>query len=64
MEALAISQSMQVPVWIVSAEANTLKFGEDFAAHEDPIVITFHRYLFALGKHYNATKPLLVQTAM
>jgi OTU domain-containing protein 6 len=61
MEALALSKSLQLPVWVLSAENKDLRFGDEFLKHDAPIVLTFHRYLFALGKHYNSAKPISVQ---
>lgn len=61
MEALALSKSLQLPIWILSAENKNICYGDEFLKHDSPIVLTFHRYLFALGKHYNSVKPLLTQ---
>lgn len=60
MEALAISKSLQRPIWILSYQSPNLCFGDEFLKHDQPLVITFHKYLFALGKHYNSTTSLLV----
>lgn len=61
MEALALAKSLQMPIWVISADNKDLCFGDEFRKHDEPIILTFHRYLFALGKHYNSVKPLAVQ---
>lgn len=58
MEALALSHSLTTPIWIVSAFEPILKVGESYMEHEAPIIMTFHRYLFALGEHYNSVQPI------
>lgn len=60
MEALALSRSLQLPIWILSYQNPNICFGDEFLQHDQPIIITFHKYLFALGKHYNSSKPLVV----
>lgn len=61
MEALALSHAMRAPIDIISAEQPTLHFGTEYAIEELPIVLTFHRYVLALGEHYNSVKPIEVK---
>ena len=53
-EILALSQSLDVPIWVVQSDSPTLKIGE---SKRKPLLISYHRKMYGLGEHYNSLWP-------
>lgn len=51
-EIKALSEALHHPIYVYSSDAPVLITGED----EDgiPLRVSFHRYYYALGEHYNS----------
>ncbi|XP_049850883.1 OTU domain-containing protein 6A-like [Schistocerca gregaria] len=57
LEIRALCHSLRASIWVVSADAPTVKMGVEYLDEESgPLVLAFHRYLFALGYHYNGVR--------
>ncbi|RIA99662.1 hypothetical protein C1645_746834 [Glomus cerebriforme] len=54
LEILAISKSFRIPVHIVQMNSSLLKVPEDEFQNTEPIIISFHKYMYGLGSHYNS----------
>ncbi|CAD5234286.1 unnamed protein product [Bursaphelenchus xylophilus] len=52
-ELQAISTALEKPVEVLHADGAPHCFGENFAG--PPLVLTYHRYAYTLGEHYNST---------
>ncbi|VDK53909.1 unnamed protein product [Anisakis simplex] len=56
-ELRALSSALERSIIVIQPEGRLIKFGDEFSS-KTPITITFHRYAFNLGEHYNSTKPI------
>ncbi|VDM33866.1 unnamed protein product [Toxocara canis] len=50
----ALSSVLERSIEVIQPEGRCAVFGEEFASRK-PITITFHRYAYNLGEHYNST---------
>lgn len=50
----ALSRVLDIPIVVIQAEGPQLTFNTDSNSNQDPIYLSFHRYAFSLGEHYNA----------
>lgn len=59
-ELLALTQALGVPIRVHAAAAPPLLLGWDKAgpAAVPPLEVAYHRHYYALGEHYNSTKPM------
>jgi len=57
-ELLALSNVLHLPIRVHSAEAPPVLVGEDFGEPDTALQLTYHRHFYALGEHYNSTRPL------
>jgi OTU domain-containing protein 6 len=67
LELRALSHGLKVPVVVFSAEGVPLKMGEEYESGTDgdeewekkkkAVLVSFHRYYYALGEHYNSVVP-------
>lgn len=55
-EILALSQALDVPIWVVQSGSPTLKIGEE--KRTTPLLISYHRKMFGLGEHYQSLRPV------
>ena len=55
-ELLALTNILQRPIWVHSRDAPTLKMDSP-GGGGDPLHLSFHRFYFALGEHYNSVVP-------
>eukprot|EP00940_MAST-03C_sp_MAST-3C-sp2_P001830 g1830.t1 len=53
LELRAIAQALKKPIVVHSADAPSVRMGEDFSG--PPLHLTYHKHYYALGEHYNAT---------
>ncbi|KHN74620.1 OTU domain-containing protein 6B [Toxocara canis] len=53
-ELRALSSVLERSIEVIQPEGRCAVFGEEFASRK-PITITFHRYAYNLGEHYNST---------
>ncbi|KAL7513695.1 hypothetical protein ACHAXN_010954 [Cyclotella atomus] len=68
LELRALSCALKVPVVVFSAEGPPLTMGKEFGEEENDgdlgygekkaVLVSFHRYYYALGEHYNSVVPL------
>ncbi|KAL3090932.1 hypothetical protein niasHS_007307 [Heterodera schachtii] len=54
-ELRALSCVLRCPIEVLHADGATIKFGEVFSGH--PLIVTYHKFAYTLGEHYNSTKP-------
>ncbi|KAL7079475.1 hypothetical protein ACQ4LE_000993 [Meloidogyne hapla] len=53
-EIRALSEVLNVCIKILNADGTINKFGDDDSEH---LLITYHKYAYSLGEHYNSTEP-------
>ncbi|CAG8551460.1 3010_t:CDS:2, partial [Acaulospora colombiana] len=58
-ELRAISKVYKVPVHIVQMDSPLLKMSDDEFPGKEPMTISFHRYMYGLGAHYNSLRTTL-----
>ncbi|XP_034230658.1 deubiquitinase OTUD6B [Thrips palmi] len=56
-ELRALSDALKYPIEVVQAEGPPMTIGEQYLASKKPLIVTFHRYLYRLGEHYNSVAP-------
>ncbi|KAE8740065.1 hypothetical protein FOCC_FOCC014433 [Frankliniella occidentalis] len=56
-ELRAISDSLKCPIEVIQAVGPPMTIGEPYLASKKPLIVTFHRYLYRLGEHYNSVGP-------
>ncbi|XP_041769844.1 deubiquitinase OTUD6B [Anopheles merus] len=59
-EIKALASSLRCPIEVIQAEGPSTVHGEDESA-DRKLVLTYHRFMYRLGEHYNSTKPIPVQ---
>ncbi|KAI6205077.1 hypothetical protein M3Y94_00751600 [Aphelenchoides besseyi] len=52
-ELKAISSAFKRPIRVIHADGPPHVFGDEFTT--SPLIITYHRFAYSLGEHYNAT---------
>lgn len=55
-ELRALSFALRCSVEVLHADGETIKFGEMFSGQ--PLIVTYHKFAYTLGEHYNSTKPI------
>lgn len=50
----AISNALSRRIEVVQPNGCVILFGDDFTLHK-PLVVTYHRFAYTLGEHYNST---------
>ena len=68
LELRALSHGLKVPVVVFSAEGPPLTMGQEYETNgsgvensyekKKAVLVSFHRYYYALGEHYNSVVPL------
>lgn len=53
-ELKAISDLLKVNIQVIQSEGSDIQIGD---SNEDKLVITYHRFMFGSGEHYNSTCP-------
>ncbi|KAK3909052.1 Deubiquitinase OTUD6B [Frankliniella fusca] len=56
-ELRAISDSLKCPIEVVQAAGPPMTIGEQYRSSTKPLIVTFHRFLYRLGEHYNSVAP-------
>ena len=56
-EIRALANVLKIPVEVIQAEGPPIVVGEEFKSQER-LVVTYHRHMYGLGEHYNATKKI------
>uniref|UniRef100_A0A182U5C5 ubiquitinyl hydrolase 1 n=1 Tax=Anopheles melas TaxID=34690 RepID=A0A182U5C5_9DIPT len=59
-EIKALASSLRCPIEVIQAEGPSTVHGEGESA-DRKLVLTYHRFMYRLGEHYNSTKPIPVQ---
>ncbi|XP_065315128.1 deubiquitinase OTUD6B-like isoform X2 [Gordionus sp. m RMFG-2023] len=54
LEIQALSQVLQHPIHVIQSNAPNIIMGEEFEDTKPPLYISYHRYLYTLGEHYNS----------
>jgi OTU domain-containing protein 6 len=61
LELRAISSSFETCIIVYEATSPVLKMGEEFLSTEvPPVRLSFHKYYYALGEHYNSVVPKML----
>lgn len=55
-EILALSQALNVPIWVIQSGSPPVKIGEENKGK--PLLISYHRKMYGLGEHYNSLWPV------
>ncbi|VDD93665.1 unnamed protein product [Enterobius vermicularis] len=55
-ELKALSSVLERRIEVLQPEGRVAVFGDEFVTTK-PLVITYHRYAYSLGEHYNSTEP-------
>lgn len=53
----ALSDALKYPIEVVQAVGPPMTIGEQYLGSKKPLIVTFHRYLYRLGEHYNSVAP-------
>ncbi|CAD5229519.1 unnamed protein product [Bursaphelenchus okinawaensis] len=53
-ELQAFSAAYEKPIEVIHADGSPHKYGEGFKGK--PLILTYHRYAYSLGEHYNSTQ--------
>ena len=61
-EIRALANVLKSPVEVIQAEGPAIVVGEEFKDVSEGLVVTYHRHMFGLGEHYNATKKAAADT--
>jgi len=54
-ELKALSIVLKMPITVIQGEGADMTVGEEFST--EPLILTYHRHLHALGEHYNSVIP-------
>jgi OTU domain-containing protein 6 len=58
----ALTNALQLPIWIYDTVQPVLKMGSEFGTGDhpsDPVIrLSFHRHYYSLGEHYNSVVPI------
>ena len=58
LEIRAISEALQVAIYVYAANAPVVRMGEENAHNTTPLRLAYHRHYFSLGEHYNSVVPI------
>lgn len=53
-ELRALSDTLKYPIEVIQASGPPMTVGEQYLKLNKPLTVTFHRYLYRLGEHYNS----------
>lgn len=56
-ELRAISDALKCPIEVIQAAGPPMTIGEQYVKARKPLIVTFHRFLYRLGEHYNSVGP-------
>ncbi|KAG9294805.1 hypothetical protein G9A89_008497 [Geosiphon pyriformis] len=56
LELRAASKFYEIPIYIVQMGLPLLKISEDEFTNKKPITLSYHRYMYGLGEHYNSLR--------
>ena len=62
LELRALAMGLKRPIVVYSADAPPLIMGEEYKDQDDSVTeirLSFHRFYYALGEHYNSVVPIL-----
>ncbi|CAG8458014.1 9819_t:CDS:2 [Paraglomus occultum] len=54
LEISAIAKLYKIPIHVVQVGAPLLKFSDDEFRDKEPIFLSYHKYMYGLGAHYNS----------
>ncbi|KAF9578716.1 hypothetical protein BGW38_005351 [Lunasporangiospora selenospora] len=57
LELVALSRTHKVPIWVVQMGSPTLKLSAEEFPTKKPLMVSYHRYMYGLGEHYNSLRP-------
>lgn len=57
-ELVALSGALGRDIIVYSAESATWHAGVDISSDRSPLRLSYHKYYFGLGNHYNSVEPL------
>lgn len=56
-EIMALSNELKCKIEVIQSTGSPTIQGNEFSG--PPLVLSFHKHLFALGEHYNSTAPYI-----